>query len=50
MVSQETPVWLPRHFQRQKDVDENGMLLQRADDENFDYKDFNFIVGKQKGG
>ena len=35
---------------RSQNIDETALALQRSnEDEGFDYKDFNFIVGKQKG-
>ena len=34
---------------RSQNIDESALAIKRQEEENFDYKDFNFIVGKQKG-
>ena len=33
---------------RSQAIDDSALAIKHAEEENFDYKDFNFIVGKQK--
>ena len=33
---------------RSQNIDDTSLAIKRQEEENFDYKDFNFIVGKQK--